>query len=619
MMALFAGVQYVPSIGVGLLLFLSLAPSAIGQKKVSCPDGEHIEIDVRQISIRYDASSFAGTLGSLSALGARLEIAPKHLQEAAVATQQWDEFLKGLAAGYNSCAISRQQYAEGLTRIYPRIKEDGAGLEEMRKAIAAGQKIDAQRLQRLIDSFSDDLRQFAQLSGKEIILERIAAISEQLASSRSDILGQQRSDTARILAKLDELKQSNQQAPLPTPAQVGQQISEVRKSMNAKADEAESAYNKGYALLDQYRFAEAIPYLQQALSDVSVPAFYLALGRAYTDLPHLEDAERVLREGLKNTPYSEEDEAELKNQLGLVLLAKGDLEGALQFTKSALSIDENLHGPEQPTVAIKANNTAQILEAKGDLDGALQYMQRALSIDEKVQDTEYPTVARDANNIGAILRDKGDLDGALRYTKRALDLTKKVFGTNNPTMAIQANNMGAILEDRGDLDGALQYEQLALSIDEKVFGPEYPTVATDANNIGSFLKAKGDLDGALQYEQRALSIDEKVYGSEHPDVARDYNNIGSTLQAKGDLDGALRYTQRALNIDERIYGPEHPTAAIRANNIGSILKAKGDLDGALQYTQRAFNIDEKVFGPNNPRTKIVAANLEQIRRLMMPK
>ena len=171
-------------------LFSLLAASAMvaaAQKKIACPDGEHIEIDVQQISIQYDASSFAGTLSSLSVLGARLEVKPIKLQEAAVATQQWDEFLKGLAAGYNSCAITRQQYADGVTRIYPRLKEDGADLEEMRKAIDAGQKADAKRLQQLSDSIYSNLRQFAQTSGKEIILERIEAISEQETDDRRDI------------------------------------------------------------------------------------------------------------------------------------------------------------------------------------------------------------------------------------------------------------------------------------------------------------------------------------------------------------------------------------------------------------------------------------------------
>ena len=105
----------------GLLLLLVFTPAnAQTRKTISCPDGDHIEIDVRQIAIQYDASSFAATLGGLSVFSARLEIVPKQLQEAAIATQQWDEFLKGLAAGYNSCAVTRQQYADGLQRIYPR-------------------------------------------------------------------------------------------------------------------------------------------------------------------------------------------------------------------------------------------------------------------------------------------------------------------------------------------------------------------------------------------------------------------------------------------------------------------------------------------------------------------
>jgi tetratricopeptide (TPR) repeat protein len=557
--------------GLQLLLLLASATVATGQKKIACPDGEHVEIDIRQISIQYDASSFAGTLSSLSVLGARLEVAPKKLQEAAVATQQWDEFLKGLAAGYNSCAITRQQYADGVTRIYPRLRGDGAELEQVRKAIVAGQKVDAKRLQQLIDSFYGNLRQFAQASGKEIILERIAALSEQVTSGRQDILQQQKADTELILSRLDQLKETNKQASLPTPTQVGQQISALRKNLLARADEAEAAYNPGYTLLNQYRFTEAIPYLRQALADVPLPDFYLALGQAYLELPNVSEAEKVVREGLK-AGARDEQEAQLANQLGVVL------------------------------------------QAKGDLDGALQYMQRALKIDETVYGPDHPEVAKNANNIGQILQDKGDLDGALQYAQRALKIDETVYGPNHPLVAIYANNIGQILKAKGDLDGALQYVQRALKIDEEAYGPNHPFVASGANNIGQILKDKGDLDGALQYAQRALKIDEKVYGPDHPNVARDANNIGQILQAKGNLDGALQYTQRALKIDEKVYGPDHPDVAIDVNNIGAILQAKGDLDGALRCAQRALEILQSSYGPNNPTTKRVAANVEQIRK-----
>jgi hypothetical protein len=161
--------------------------NAWAQKAIHCPDGDHILIDVKQIAVQYDASSFAGTLSGLSVLGARLEVAPKKLQDAVAATQQWNEFVKGLAAGYNSCAVTKQQYADGLNRIYPRLKEDAADLEVIRKLISDGQRADTKRLQALLDSYWNNLHQFAQASGKEVILERIEALSKQVDTLNSSI------------------------------------------------------------------------------------------------------------------------------------------------------------------------------------------------------------------------------------------------------------------------------------------------------------------------------------------------------------------------------------------------------------------------------------------------
>ena len=231
-----SGVDYRAS-GVLIALLLFVSPCT-AQKKVTCADGDRIIIDVKEISIKYDASSFAGTLSSLSVLGARLEVAPKKLQEAAVATQQWDEFLKGLAAGYNSCAITKQQYNDGLNRIYPRLKEDASGLEAIRKELAAGQKADTKRLQQLVGSFYANLQQFAKDSGSEVVLERIQAVSEQIASGNEKILKRQSTDTNvittkedQILALLKESNETNQKAPLPTPSEVSQTLSETRNGL----------------------------------------------------------------------------------------------------------------------------------------------------------------------------------------------------------------------------------------------------------------------------------------------------------------------------------------------------------------------------------------------------
>jgi tetratricopeptide (TPR) repeat protein len=593
-----------------ILLFASQESSA--QKKVSCPDGDHFQIDIKQIQIQYDGSSFAGTLNSLSFLSARLEAAPRKLQEAAVATQQWNEFLKGLATGYNNCAVTRQQYYDGLIRIYPRLKEDATNLDEVRKALSEGHAADEKRLQNLLESYYNNLRHFAQFSGRDIVLERIDALSAQIATDQSKMVQQQ----ATILKRLDELERSNSQVSLATPEQVSAELTDIRKSLLAKADEADAAYRKGYELLDRFRFQEAIPYLREAMSNVQLPDFYLALGRAYAGVPDLEQADRVLREGLTlaSREHDQKSEGRLDSRLGILLREKGDLDGALNYAQQALKIDAKVYGPDHPTVAIRNNNIGMILKDKGDLDGALSYTQRALRIDENNYGPEDSRVATYSSNIGQILHEKGKLDEALNYTQRALDIDEEVYGPDHPHVAIDANNIGMILKDKGDLDGALSYTQRALKIDEKVYGSDHPKVAVFANNIGQVLELKGDLDGALNYAQRALKIDEKVYGPDHPTVAIDANNIGSIFREKGDLKEALTYAQRALKIDEKIYGPNHPKVGISAHNVGMILYDQGQLDEALKYTQRALKILQESYGPDNPLTKNAATDLEDIKQ-----
>jgi hypothetical protein len=164
--------------------------NADAQKKVSCPDGDHFEIDLNQISIHYNASSFSATLSGLGSLGGRIQVDQKKLQEAAASTQQWDEYLKGLAVGFNVCAITKQQYADGLNHIYPRLQQDVADLESIRKLISQGRKADEKRLPALIDSYLSNLSEFRQITSQEDdVRERGLRLSSQI----TDFLAEQRS------------------------------------------------------------------------------------------------------------------------------------------------------------------------------------------------------------------------------------------------------------------------------------------------------------------------------------------------------------------------------------------------------------------------------------------
>jgi len=96
--------------------------------------------------------------------------------------------------------------------------------------------------------------------------------------------------------------------------------------------------------------------------------------------------------------------------------------------------------PDHQDVAIYANNIGNILQATRDLDGALQYTQRALRIGEKVYGPDHPVVALRANNIGVILNENGDLIGALPHLKRAVPIFQNTYGPDHPQTKLAENN-----------------------------------------------------------------------------------------------------------------------------------------------------------------------------------
>jgi hypothetical protein len=134
------------------------------QKQISCPDGDHLQIDMEQVSIQYNAASFSATLNGLGSLGARLSIDRQKLQEATASTQQWNEYLKGLVLGYNACAITKQQYRDGIERIYPRIRQDALDLESVRKLLAEGHKANEKKVRSLVESYLSNLNEFKRVT-----------------------------------------------------------------------------------------------------------------------------------------------------------------------------------------------------------------------------------------------------------------------------------------------------------------------------------------------------------------------------------------------------------------------------------------------------------------------
>lgn len=65
----------------------------------------------------------------------------------------------------------------------------------------------------------------------------------------------------------------------------------------------------------------------------------------------------------------------------------------------ALSLAEEAYGPNHPNVAIRVNNLGLVLRALGDLQGAKEHFARALSIFQKSLGEDHQLTATVRNNL----------------------------------------------------------------------------------------------------------------------------------------------------------------------------------------------------------------------------
>ncbi|SFN67372.1 hypothetical protein [Nitrosospira briensis] len=81
-------------------------------EQIDCGDGARHTIDIRDFTTQYWAYSgeFEASIADKGKLSGKLD--PKQLQAVSDASQQMNEFRKYVVAGFNSCAITKQQYGE---------------------------------------------------------------------------------------------------------------------------------------------------------------------------------------------------------------------------------------------------------------------------------------------------------------------------------------------------------------------------------------------------------------------------------------------------------------------------------------------------------------------------
>jgi CHAT domain-containing protein/Tfp pilus assembly protein PilF len=352
-----------------------------------------------------------------------------------------------------------------------------------------------------------------------------------------------------------------------------------------KASQAEldAAFKKGLALHNAGKFAEAVLFLDKAVTlapDVFGPdhlntaAILYTAGRVYVSAGRPREAETLFRRSLQireaRLGKDHVTVASTLNSLALNCSRQFRQEEAEALLRRCVAIRELHLSRDDPVLGETYNNLAIVIYELGRYKDAEPFFRRALALQEPQQAKNPLPLANTLNSFALCCERQGKLDDAAAYALRSLKLREANLGKDAMAVAQSLNVLGTIYQSQNRYREAEALLRRSLEIRETKLGKDHADVAWVLNNLAILYATLERRDEAEQLYRRALSIREAKLGKDHPEVATVLDNLSTNLSDLGRLQEAEQLCQRALKIREARLGKDHPQVLQTLNNMAML-------------------------------------------------
>ncbi|MCH8168468.1 MAG: tetratricopeptide repeat protein, partial [Proteobacteria bacterium] len=150
---------------------------------------------------------------------------------------------------------------------------------------------------------------------------------------------------------------------------------------------------------------------------------------------------------------------------------------------------------------------------------------RALEIQENLLGPDDPSLAIILNNLGKVYWKRKDFARAEPLFQRARGIMRAAHGELSPEHALLTNALGALYDDWAEQPGeaarraeAQRLKDEALRIARAVRGERHPEVSQYLHNLAVLLARQGDFAGAAERALRAVAIMLSLGLLDHPDT-----------------------------------------------------------------------------------------------------
>jgi len=250
---------------------------------------------------------------------------------------------------------------------------------------------------------------------------------------------------------------------------------------------------------------------------------------------------------------------EIMNNIGLVNLARGDHEDALETLMSARELGEQVfRGDSHPSKAVIMANLGEIFYALGSYNEAFVHCRQAMRM------AEYKLGTRSVHLIPLLVKlatayaGKGEYEDGLDCHRRALQIVERKLALDHPYVAAILQKIGMIYYEQQKPELAQRYVFRNMEIIERTLGAEHPYVGRQLANIGLTNLQGGDENRALQYLFWAIEVRQKVLGAEDPLIGSIYMNLAQIYVNRNEVSDARACLYHAVQIYQIKLPSGHP-------------------------------------------------------------
>jgi tetratricopeptide (TPR) repeat protein len=252
--------------------------------------------------------------------------------------------------------------------------------------------------------------------------------------------------------------------------------------VDAETIRVEALGNLGAALRSRGRYAEAEPWLKEALARVRYASLSLVpqlnnLAVLYKYTGRFEEAEALYREALAETSGDDAAAATIYHNFGGLYHSRQDFAVAEPYARRACEIRERLLGPDHVDTIADRCALAGVLDGLGRYGESEAIYRRVLIAFAAAYGERHLEVAVNLNNLAGVRWALGDPQEAEFLYLRALEIKRELLGDGHADTALTLHNYASMLEELGRIDEARPMALSALRVFEATLEDSHPRIA----------------------------------------------------------------------------------------------------------------------------------------------